>query len=215
MSLRREKGVILEYKPDGAPLQDKPLAAPDPRDADLIATLSGRVRELEAQIEEEGAKAPAAPEINGTAVEFPPVDVYRDENVAESAMLNPKGEPIELLAFDLDGILEPTLPERYLVAGVPCEAYKIIAKECRGLPLRPAADWRVHALQLRLNAPQPVLRRCIEHTQIVVEEKEGTAARLRARTIRIRWVCRAVHHARHIIEKLHHRVKMIHSQLGH
>lgn len=36
-------------------------------------------------------------------------------------------DPIALLAFDLSAILQPIPPERYLVAGVPCEAYTLIA----------------------------------------------------------------------------------------
>ena len=36
-------------------------------------------------------------------------------------------EPIKMVAFDLDDILKQTPPERYLVTGVPCEAYTLIA----------------------------------------------------------------------------------------
>ena len=76
MSARREMGVILNYEPDGSPLQDKPLPAPDPaNDADLIATLSGTVRELRAENAELRAKAP-----DTAAAEFPPVEAYALES---------------------------------------------------------------------------------------------------------------------------------------
>jgi hypothetical protein len=35
--------------------------------------------------------------------------------------------PTRLLAFDINAILDPIPPERYLIAGVPCEAYSLIA----------------------------------------------------------------------------------------
>jgi hypothetical protein len=67
---------------------------------------------------------------NGAQVEpqweLPPVDSYRNEPAAAAVPI-PKDEPIALLAFDLEAIMKPTAPERYLVVGVPCEAYTLIA----------------------------------------------------------------------------------------
>ena len=47
----------------------------------------------------------------------------KDGNDAEPV----KVEPVKLLALDLESILQPVPPERYLVVGVPCEAYTLIA----------------------------------------------------------------------------------------
>jgi AAA domain len=68
--------VILDYKPDGSPLKNKPLPAPDPpNDADLIAQLAKETRELRAQLAE--ARAKATPD---TAVPvLMPVEAYADE----------------------------------------------------------------------------------------------------------------------------------------
>ncbi len=58
--------------------------------------------------------------------ELPPLEAYEDEHTAPATQRKDDG-PIKLLAFDLETILLPTPPERYLVAGVPCEAYTLIA----------------------------------------------------------------------------------------
>jgi hypothetical protein len=93
MSARREQGVILDYQPDGSPLKIKPLPAPDPaNDADLIATLSGTVRELRAENAELRAKAPP----DTAAPEFPPVEAYALENKMGVDDPAPTAKPIVL-----------------------------------------------------------------------------------------------------------------------
>jgi hypothetical protein len=97
MSQRRDKGAALKYEPDGSPLQIKPLPAPDPvNDAELIATLSGAVLELKAQLAEARARR-SAPEIDDAGPEFPPVETYVLEGtvVADSAAA-PAAKPIVL-----------------------------------------------------------------------------------------------------------------------
>jgi hypothetical protein len=70
--------------------------------------------------------------------EWPPVEVYEDEPGLQSAVVVPmkraaaeaegrKQDPTRLLAFDLAAILNPIPPERLLIAGVPCEAYSLMA----------------------------------------------------------------------------------------
>ena len=95
-------------------------------------------REAE-KVREQIAKAEVRPKasldervksINGNGAdpwaELPPIDAYRDEPRAAGSPAQ-KDEPIKLLAFDLNAILEPIPPERNLIAGVPREAYTLIA----------------------------------------------------------------------------------------